>query len=345
VKDRFALEVSLMNRAPVSSRLRLLGILLVWLVAVDVTAADVTLPEDKVGELPFTLTSFGGASLGDYAYIYGGTMGTAHQYGKELQNDKLMRIPLAGGEWETVASGPRLQGLALVAHGDQLYRIGGFEARNAAGQEQDLWSVDSVACFDPASGEWTALPPLPEPRSSFDAAVIGDSVYVVGGWAMAGDAKPVWHDTAWKMDLSVDDRRWTAIAKATFERRALAVAAHCGKLHAIGGMTSGDETSLETDVYDPQSDSWVAGPELIGDSGMTGFGAAAFATGGQLYVTTVAGNLQKLASDGGSWIVVAETPTARFFHRMLPAGKNAFLLIGGSNFRGRVTDVERITVP
>jgi hypothetical protein len=30
---------------------------------------------------------------------------------------------------------------------------------------------------------------------------------------------------------------------------------------------------------------------------------------------------------------------------MLPAGEKAFLLIGGSNLRGRVTQVERITVP
>ncbi|RPH80248.1 MAG: hypothetical protein EHM77_05165 [Planctomycetaceae bacterium] len=302
------------------------------------------LASETIGKLPFTLTSFGGAVLGDDVYVYGGTMGASHQYGKELQNDALMRMKLTGGEWETVARGPRLQGLALVPHGGKLYRIGGFEARNSAGDDQDLWSVNSVASFDPATGQWSELPPLPEPRSSFDAVVMGDHIYVMGGWGMAGDAKPVWHETAWKMDLTQNQPSWTAIAKAPFERRALALAAHDGKLYGIGGMTSGDETSLETDIYDPATDSWSTGPELVGDSGMTGFGASAFATGGDLYITTVTGSLQKLAKDGSAWTVVAEMPAGRFFHRMLPASESTFVLIGGSNMQSRITDVERIRV-
>jgi N-acetylneuraminic acid mutarotase len=306
--------------------------------------ANAGLASETIGKLPFTLTSFGGAVLGDDVYVYGGTMGASHQYGKELQNDALMRMKLTGGEWETVARGPRLQGLALVPHGGKLYRIGGFEARNSAGDDQDLWSVNSVASFDPATGQWAELPPLPEPRSSFDAVVMGDHIYVVGGWGMAGDAKQVWHETAWKMDLTQNQPSWTAIATAPFERRALALAAHAGKLYAIGGMTSGDETSLETDIYDPATDSWSTGPELVGDSGMTGFGASAFATGGDLYITTVTGSLQKLGKDGSAWTVDAEMPAGRFFHRMLPASESTFVLIGGSNMQSRVTDVERIRV-
>jgi N-acetylneuraminic acid mutarotase len=307
------------------------------------TASAATATE-TIGKLPVTLTSFGGAVLGDDVYIYGGTMGASHQYGKELQSDSLMRMKLTGGDWETVARGPRLQGLALVPHGGKLYRIGGFEARNAAGDDQDLWSVDSVASFDPATGQWSDMPPLPEPRSSFDAVVLGDHIYVVGGWGMAGDAKRVWHETAWKLDLTQDQPKWTSIAATPFERRALALAAHDGKLYAIGGISSGDETSRETDIYDPATDSWTTGPELVGDSGMTGFGASAFATGGELYITTVTGSLQKLAKDGSQWTVVSEMPTGRFFHRMLPAGDDAFVLIGGSNMKGRITDVERIGV-
>ncbi|TVP98453.1 MAG: hypothetical protein EA381_12555 [Planctomycetaceae bacterium] len=299
---------------------------------------------ETIGKLPFTLTSFGGAVLGEDVYIYGGTMGPSHEYGLELQNDSLLRMKRAGGEWETVARGPHLQGLALVAHGEKLYRIGGFEARNRAGEEHDLWSVDSVACFDPATGLWSDLPPLPEPRSSFDAVVMGDQLYVVGGWGMAGQARRVWHETAWRMDLSKETKEWAAIATAPFERRALALAAHDGKFYAIGGISSGDETSLETDIYDPVADAWISGPELVGESGMTGFGASAFATGGDLYITTVTGSLQKLSSDGTKWKVVADLPSGRFFHRMLPISESELLMIGGSNRKGRITEVERLRV-
>jgi len=311
--------------------------------APETDPAGLGVASETIGTLPFTLTSFGGAVLGDDVYIYGGTMGPSHEYALELQNDSLLRMKHSGGEWETVSRGPRLQGLALVVHGEKLYRIGGFEARNRAGEGHDLWSVAAVACFDPTTGLWSDLPPLPEPRSSFDAVVIGDQLYVVGGWGMAGQARRVWHETAWRMDLSKATKEWVAIATAPFERRALAMAAHDGKLYAIGGISSGDETSLETDIYDPATDIWTSGPELVGETGMTGFGASAFATGGELYITTVTGSLQKLSGDGTRWTVVADFP-GRFFHRMLPISDAEFLMIGGSNRKGRITDVERLRV-
>lgn len=311
----------------------------------DVPASAVPMEVTDISELPTTLTSFGGAVLGDSVYIYGGTTGTSHEYSSEVQNDSLMRMPIAGGQWETIAKGPRLQGLALVPHGDKLYRIGGFEARNKKGDDQDLWSGDSVASFDPKTNQWAEMPALPEPRSSFDAVVMNDHIYVVGGWGMAGGGRSTWHETAWKMDLAQDNPRWTAIANAPFERRALALAAHDGKLFAIGGITAGGETSLETDIYDPKSDSWSQGPELIGQDGMTGFGAAAFATGGNLYVSTVTGSFQRLAADASKWDVIGQTPTARFFHRMLPTSDSTFVVIGGSNMRGRIKVVQRIEVP
>ena len=37
--------------------------------------------------------------------------------------------------------------------------------------------------------EVDALAPLPEARSSHDAVVIGDKLYVVGGWTLSGDRK------------------------------------------------------------------------------------------------------------------------------------------------------------
>ena len=311
----------------------------------DVPASAVPMEFKNLGELPTTLTSFGGAVLGDFVYIYGGTKGSSHVYSSELQNDSLMRMPISGGQWETVAKGPHLQGLALVPHGDKLYRIGGFEARNKDGDEQDLWSVDSVTSFDPKTNQWTDMPPLPEPRSSFDAVVMDDHIYVVGGWGMAGGGRSTWHETAWKMDLTQDKPQWTAIAKTPFERRALALAAHDGKLFAIGGITAGGDTSLETDIYDPNSDTWTQGPGLIGEDAMTGFGASAFATGGNLYISTVAGSFQKLSPDASEWDVIAQTPTARFFHRMLPVSDSAFVVVGGSNMRGRIKAVERIEVP
>ncbi|MEQ8785658.1 MAG: kelch repeat-containing protein [Pirellulaceae bacterium] len=282
-------------------------------------------------ELPKDVTSFGGAVLGDALYIYGGHQGDAHSYSHDEQGDVLQRLDLAKPKaWETLAKGPHLQGLAMVAHGGKLYRVGGFTAKNAAGEEHDLWSQDSVACFDPADGKWRDLPSLPEPRSSHDAAILGDKLYVAGGWALRGEDDSKWHDTAWVMDLAADKPTWKALPKPPFQRRALALAAHDGKLYVIGGMQPKGGPSTRVDVFDPQTGGWSEGPSLPGEP-IEGFGSSAFATAGKLYVSTIRGNLQRLSDDGSKWQLVRELETARFFHRMLPIAEGKFVLVGGAN--------------
>jgi len=91
-------------------------------------------------KIPELVTSFGGAIADGYLYTYGGHTGRAHSYSTEEQGNVLRRLKLDGqSKWETLAKGPHLQGLALVAHQGNIYRIGGFTAKNAEGEEHDLW--------------------------------------------------------------------------------------------------------------------------------------------------------------------------------------------------------------
>ena len=318
-------------------------------------------------DLPQPVTSFGAAMLGDALYLYGGHTGSAHSYSLNEQGQQLMKLDLKSGAWEGLAKGPGLQGLALVAHGKKLYRIGGFSAMNAEGEDHDLWSQNDVACFDPGVGVWVELPALPERRSSHDAAVVGDSIYVVGGWAMKGEDNTHWHATAWKMDLTHQPLFWQPIAATPFQRRAIAAAAHDGKLYVIGGMNKEGGPTTETAIYDPAADRWTTGPALVvkedpqpeGDSAdegqrrrqnmsggmMTGFEASAFATGGQLYVTTVQATLQRLSEDRSKWEVIASTPTGRFFHRLLPVDDQHLIVVGGTNMSsGKFEEVEILSI-
>ncbi len=306
-------------------------------------------------DLPELVTSFGGAVCDGYLYIYGGHTGDAHSYSTAEQGNQLRRVSLDGGEWETLADGPHLQGLALVSHGGKLYRIGGFTAKNAEGEDHDLWSQESVAAFDPETGEWSDLAPLPEPRSSHDAAVVGDTIYVVGGWMLAGEKESVWHETAWAMDLACDTLEWKSVPTAPFRRRALTTAAHQGKLYVIGGMQEEGGPTAETAIFDPESQAWSEGPALVTSdadkaqggppAGITGFGASAFATGGQLFVSTITGDLQCFSNDGKKWKIVTQMPTARFFHRMLPLDDQRLLVVGGANMKvGKFAEIEVLTV-
>mgnify|MGYP002622920914 FL=1 len=314
-------------------------------VAVDVPTPLSPVVAEELASIDEPVTSFGAALAGDSLYVYGGHTGSAHSYSREEQGHSLKRLDLATRTWETLAEGPYLQGLVLVEHRGKLYRIGGFTAQNAEGEEHDLWSQTDVACYDPASQAWTELSPLPEPRSSFDAAVLGDAIFVVGGWSIQGDAESVWHTTAWRLDLSGAAAEWQALPSPPFRRRALAVAAHDGKLYAIGGMQEEGGPTRRVDVFDPSTGEWTQGPEILGDDAMTGFGASAFATGGRLYVSTIKGSLQRLSEDGQSWEMVGQTPTARFFHRLLPLDDDHLLVVGGANMGiGKFDEIEVLTV-
>ena len=74
------------------------------------------------------------------------------------------RAATGQAEWEELPMQTPLQGLPLVAHGGKIYRVGGLTARNATTEEkEDLHSTNEFAEFDPATGKWTALAPLPAP--------------------------------------------------------------------------------------------------------------------------------------------------------------------------------------
>ncbi len=300
----------------------------------------------ELPELPENLTSFGAAIADGSLYVYGGHTGGAHSYSKAEQSDRFWSLDLSQGkkgEWQKLPGGPHLQGLALVAHHGHVIRIGGFTAVNDEGEDHNLQSQSTVASYDPKSKTWSKLAALPAPRSSLDAAVLGDKVYVIGGWNLQGESdQSEWHDTAWSLDLNDASAKWQPLAQPPFERRAVSVAAYNGKLYVIGGMTSDNETTHRVAIYDPASDSWSEGPDLPG-TGMSGFGASSFATGGHLYVTSMDGFVSELADDGKSWNTIAKTDRERFFHRMLPVSDHELLMIGGASMEvGKFSQIDRI---
>ncbi len=295
--------------------------------------------------LPKGVTSFGGAIVGNTLYVFGGNYGSAHEYTNEEQSGDLWKLNLASpAKWELVATGPRRQGLAMVEYKGTLYRIGGFMATNKTGEKQNLVSQDDFARWDATSNEWKSLPKLPEPRSSHDAAVVGDTLYVVGGWNMqGGGASSKWHETALAMNLAAEKLEWKSIP-APFKRRALSVAAWNQKLIAIGGMTDSSGPTTNTSIYDPVSNQWSDGPSLQGGA-MDGFGSSAFACHGALYVTTVTGSIQRLGADGKAWEFLGQIAHPRFFHRLLPWNDSKLVIVGGASMEeGKAEELELLTV-
>lgn len=300
--------------------------------------------EHALPELPFGITSFGAALVGDQLYVCAGQRGAAHEYSHEGMSDQLLRLDLRSPQkWESVGTVPRGAGLAMVSYGGKIYRIGGFEARNKEGQKQDLHSTADFSRFDPTTGRWESLAPLPKGRSSHDAVVVGSRVIVVGGWDLSGSNTTVWDDTVLAADLSADHPTWEELSKSPFHRRAFAVGESRGKVYVLGGMAEKGPT-MATNVFDPATKKWSSGPALPG-KGLEGFGGAAATCAGQLFVTTYSGRIWRLAEDGQSWQEAGKLNRPRFFHRVVCAGGSRLIVVGGANMEeGKDLSVESIPV-
>ena len=296
-------------------------------------------------DLPKGLTSFGAAVWEDDLFLYGGHFGHAHEYYREGQSDQFLRLSLSEPrDWELLPAGPRLQGLAMVAQAGKLYRVGGFAARNEKGADQDLWSEADVAGFDLASKTWEPLPSLPSPRSSHDAVVLENRIYVAGGWALEGGKNSRFHQTALVLDLAAEPLAWEELPVPPFQRRALALGTLGGKVYVIGGMQEAGEPTTAVAVFDPQTNRWSEGPPLIG-SPMAGFGPAACRQAGKLFVSTYEGSLQALEEGSSGWQTIEQIEPARFFHRMLPLGSRQLLMIGGANMEaGKFKSLQAVSL-
>ena len=97
------------------------------------TQSGVSVVPSGLAELPEELTSFGAAIANNKLFVYGGHTGDAHSYSIEEQSDRFWCLDMADkdAQWQSLETGPRLQGLALVSWKNRLIRIGGFTADSA----------------------------------------------------------------------------------------------------------------------------------------------------------------------------------------------------------------------
>jgi N-acetylneuraminic acid mutarotase len=312
--------------------------LLIPLLAVVSPAAEKKL---TVPDLPQSISSFGACVSDGHLYVYGGHAGKTHTYSSETTLGQFRRVNLSDpAKWEDLPGGLHLQGLALVAHKGKVIRVGGMEPRNKPGEEANSHSTATVQAFDPKAGKWADLPPLPAPRSSHDAVVVGDTLIVAGGWNMKGKERPEWHTTFHTLDLSTPTAEWKTEPQP-FVRRALTAAVHAGKVYVIGGLTKAGETEVDVNVFDPATGKWTDGPKVPG-GGMNGFTPAAVAVGKHLYLNPADGVVYKL--DGDKWAETAKVTTPRWVHRAVSLGEDKLLVIGGAAKGGSRADAEVLGV-
>lgn len=310
-------------------------------------AAEDAAPAAAIALPPLTqaLASFGAATTGETIYVFGGHIGQAHDHNTSTQTGNFWKLNLqAPKQWEALPSSTPMQGLALVAAGGKIVRIGGMQAKNAKDEEEDLHSSTEVSLFDPQAGTWSAGVPLPEGRSSHDAVAVGSKIYVVGGWNLQGLAKDsAWHEKALVIDVAADKPEWKELSTQPFVRRALSVAHANNKLYVVGGINKEGKLSKQVDILDLASGKWSVGPEIPGED-RNGFGIAAMALNDQVLISGMNGTVYRLSADGQSWQAASKLTLGRFFHRLLPWGNKQLIAVGGAAFqKPHLTETEVLT--
>ncbi len=293
--------------------------------------------------LPESFSSFGAAVSDGFVYVYGGHVAKTHVYSTEAVTGKFRRLRLADPAkgWEELPAGPPLQGLALVAHAGKIYRIGGMHPRNKPDEKADNHSVASCDVFDPKTKQWQALPDLPAARSSHDAVVVGDQLLVVGGWNLKGRGNGYHYDEhALVLDLSQKKLHWDTIPQP-FKRRALQTAVFDAKVYVFGGMDDENTIELAVDVLDPKTKKWSSAPAIPG-ARRNGFSPAACVSDGKLYLSPPNGIVYRLTEKKDRWEEVGALQKPRLVHRMVPAGENRLLVLGGASGPENIAAVEAI---
>jgi N-acetylneuraminic acid mutarotase len=148
---------------------------------------------------------------------------------------------------------------------------------------------------DLTQGKWREGKTMPTPRSETAAAVLGDLIYVPGGF---GDEKALE-----VYDPAADT--WKTLKPMPDGRHHLMVAARKGLLYVFGGAQAGGWQSSDTAwVYDPAADAWSAlapmpEPRVAG---------AAVSLGDYLYIVGGTGGSQALLRydpAGNTWTGLA----------------------------------------
>lgn len=285
------------------------------------------------------LTTMGVTRLGNALYVMGGYFGQPHDYSKDFQSDDFARMDVTTGTWEQLPSAGGIQSVILVNDGKSVYRVGGMRALNAAGEPENLRSSAEVARFDPASKTWAAMTDLPEARSSHQAVIDGNTLYVVGGWALAGGSyDSTWSETMASCDLSQPTCTWKS-SPVPFKTRAMGAAVHHGKMYVVGGLTP-DKDTAEVWVGDLATGAWAPGPAMPNEN-MT---PTAAVWGDRLFASGGDGNVYRLSADAKSWETAGALQFSRMFHQLV-AGDDGLWVVGGvpGKVRGaRVRHVEHV---
>jgi N-acetylneuraminic acid mutarotase len=168
----------------------------------------------------------------------------------------------------------------------------------------------TVEVYDPKTNEWESRAQLPVPVHHATAAVVGDRLFVIGGYT---GGRVSWTPLDSVYELIVARDVWEARSAMPTARGALAVAVVNGRIHALGGAADGVTNAHE--VYDPATNRWTranAMPTARDHLAAVAFQGRVWALGGRTsFMGEQFGNVEIYDPATDSWRTGPPLPSAR----------------------------------
>ncbi|XP_041475980.1 actin-binding protein IPP-like [Lytechinus variegatus] len=138
----------------------------------------------------------------------------------------------------------------------RLIVMGGYCKKNAEGWSGwgNTTTLDDVELYDSFDQTWHSFPAMQQPRSGFGAAVLGGTVYAIGG-----EHESLLSQNVEKFDAV--ENCWIRMAPLLCPRSSHGVCVVEDKIYVFGGWV-GLEMGADIERYDPDDNSWVVHDRL-----------------------------------------------------------------------------------
>ena len=219
-----------------------------WKMADRVEAYDLlTDTWTRKKEMPISRFYFGLAVVAGKIYLIGGTTGLG-----DGQEQRMDRVDIYDPATDTWAKGPKMPtrrdpgGVAVVS--TRIYVIGGegWPLPQQWGAGEFLGSIEE---YDPTNRQWRKKKDMLEPKNWFSSAVVGDNIYLIGGYTREGGLQQlatvnVYHPRT---------ETWREISALPNPLDTFGAATVNGKIYVFGNLDADGQFSTDVLVYDTGS--------------------------------------------------------------------------------------------
>lgn len=142
-----------------------------------------------------------------------------------------------------------------VLHDGKFYWVGGLEGGHGEPATSYAWFDE----FDPATGQWTVLPDAPRPRDHFQAAVVENKLYLIGG--RDGSDPSLFNATIAEVDVyDFATGQWATLppsAHLPTPRAGTTTAVLGSEIIVIGGERPAQAAAhAQAEAFDTRSQTW-----------------------------------------------------------------------------------------